>query len=162
MIHPFQPIYSKESKILILGTMPSIKSRENNFYYGHPQNRFWKLLFEIFEVTPCTSIEGKIDLLHEKQIALWDVVKSCDIKGSNDSSIKNVIPNDIKELVEKANIKVIFTNGKKAYELYKRYCSKENQFIPFFYLPSTSPANQANYPFPILKEHWLCVKNYLS
>ena len=93
--HTFSPVYNEESRILILGSFPSVKSRENQFYYGHPQNRFWKLIAEIFNEPVPQTIEKKKDLLLTHQIAVWDVIDSCDIVGSSDSSIKNVVPNDM-------------------------------------------------------------------
>lgn len=134
--HPLEPIYDNNSKILILGTMPSIKSRELKFYYAHPQNRFWKVLEKVFK----TKIIDKKEFLHKNNIALWDVVASCEIRGSSDSSIKNVIPNDIKSLIEKTNIKYIFTTGKTAYSLYNKYLYEKTK-IEAILLPSPSPAN---------------------
>ena len=142
IVHSFEPVYDKASEILILGTLPSVKSRENNFYYGHKQNRFWKVLATLLkEPVPETSEEKKVMLLAHR-IALWDVIQSCDIKGSSDSSIKNVQPTDIGMILEKTNITRIYANGNKAGQLYKRY-----QFpvtgIEAMVLPSTSPANAA-------------------
>ena len=142
IVHSFEPVYDKASEILILGTLPSVKSRENNFYYGHKQNRFWKVLATLLkEPVPHTIAEKKAMLLAHR-IALWDVIQSCDIKGSSDSSIKNVQPTDIGMILEKTNITRIYANGNKAGQLYKRY-----QFpvtgIEAMVLPSTSPANAA-------------------
>ncbi len=122
--------------------MPSVKSRELGFYYAHPQNRFWKTLAYIMnEDIPITKDEKKI-FLKKHHIALWDVIKSCTITGSSDASIKNVKVNDIKSIIDKSNIQKIFTTGKKAYELYQKYCY-QNIGIKAIYLPSTSPANNA-------------------
>lgn len=140
IVHSFEPVYDKVSEILILGTLPSVKSRENNFYYGHKQNRFWKVLATLLKEPVPDTIEEKKAMLLAHRIALWDVIQSCDIKGSSDSSIKNVQPTDIGVILEKTNITRIYANGNKAGQLYKRY-----QFpvtgIEAMVLPSTSPAN---------------------
>lgn len=142
VVHTFGPVYDTQSKILILGSFPSVKSRENQFYYGHPQNRFWKVTAGIFgEETPVT-IEEKKQFLLKNNIALWDVIASCDIIGSSDSSIKNVVPNDMDEILKKAPIERIYANGDKAYQLFLKYCKRDG--MPQVYrLPSTSPANAA-------------------
>ena len=108
-------VFDKNSKILILGSFPSVKSREVNFFYGHPQNRFWKVLAAIFETNVPNEVEEKKRFLLEHQIAIWDVIKSCDIEGSSDSSIKNVIANDLSEILNCADIQQIFVNGKKCH-----------------------------------------------
>ncbi len=138
--HTFEPIYNKNSKILILGTMPSVKSREVNFYYGHPQNRFWKVISNITNSELPKTKKEKIKLLLDNNIAIWDVLKSCDIIGSDDNSIKNPIPNDFTDILSSTNITRIFTNGKKADALYKKYCLNITN-IESVCLPSTSPAN---------------------
>ena len=138
--HPLSPIYNKHSKILILGTMPSPKSRELGFYYSHPQNRFWKTVSEMLLVDCPTTIEEKINLLHAHGIALWDVLASCKISGADDSSIKDAVVNDFSIIFEAANIKSVFTTGKKATDLFKKHCKHKYGFDPI-YLPSTSPAN---------------------
>ena len=142
IVHSFEPVYDKASEILILGTLPYVKSRENNFYYGHKQNRFWKVLATLLKEPVPDTIEEKKAMLLARRIALWDVIQSCDIKGSSDSSIKNVQPTDIGMILEKTNITRIYANGNKAGQLYKRY-----QFpvtgIEAMVLPSTSPANAA-------------------
>lgn len=142
IVHSFEPVYDKASEILILGTLPSVKSRENNFYYGHKQNRFWKVLATLLKEPVPDTIEEKKAMLLAHRIALWDVIQSCDIKGSSDSSIKNVQPTDIGMILENTNITRIYANGNKAGQLYKRY-----QFpvtgIEAMVLPSTSPANAA-------------------
>lgn len=142
IVHSFEPVYDKDSEILILGTLPSVKSRENNFYYGHKQNRFWKVLATLLKEPVPDTIEEKKAMLLAHRIALWDVIQSCDIKGSSDSSIKNVQPTDIGMILEKTNITRIYANGNKAGQLYKRY-----QFpvtgIEAMVLPSTSPTNAA-------------------
>lgn len=141
-IHPFEPVYDEQSEILILGTFPSVKSRENAFYYGHPQNRFWKVLAALCNEDSPTTIEKKRDFLLRHHIALWDVVKSCEIKGSSDSSIQNVVSNDISALCRETSIRAVYCNGKKAKALFDRYIGKEQQ-IEATVLPSTSPANAA-------------------
>ena len=152
IVHSFEPVYDKDSEILILGTLPSVKSRENNFYYGHKQNRFWKVLATLLKEPLPETIEEKKAMLLAHRIALWDVIQSCDIKGSSDSSIKNVQPTDIGMILEKTNVTQIYANGNKAGQLYKRY-----QFpvtgIAATVLPSTSPANAA-WSFDRLCEAW--------
>jgi len=142
IVHSFEPVYNIDSEILILGTLPSVKSRENNFYYGHKQNRFWKVLATLLKEPVPETIEEKKAILLAHHIAIWDVIQSCDIKGSRDSSIKNVAPTDLRMILEKTNITRIYANGNKAGQLYKRY-----QFsvtgIEATVLPSTSPANAA-------------------
>ena len=142
IVHSFEPVYNIDSEILILGTLPSVKSRENNFYYGHKQNRFWKVLATLLKEPVPETIEEKKAILLAHHIAIWDVIQSCDIKGSSDSSIKNVAPTDLRMILEKTNITRIYANGNKAGQLYKRY-----QFsvtgIEATVLPSTSPANVA-------------------
>ncbi len=138
--HPIKPVYNQHSKVLILGSFPSVKSREEGFFYGHPQNRFWKVLSAIYQVKIPETIEEKKTFLLEHQIAVWDVIQSCDIVGSSDSSIKNVIPNDLNRILQQAAIEKIFVNGKKAQQLYEKYIQPVigREAI---YLPSTSPAN---------------------
>jgi len=150
--HRFEPIYDKTSRILILGTFPSVKSREAGFYYSHPQNRFWKVIAALTKEEVPVSIEGKKELLLRNHIALWDVIERCDIEGSSDTSIRNVIPADIAGLLKKAPITQIYANGNKAYELYQRYCyTKIKQEI--IKLPSTSPAN-ASFSLERLCKEW--------
>lgn len=141
--HGFEPIYDEHSRVLILGTLPSVKSREQQFYYGHPQNRFWKLLAGITgeEQVPA-SIPEKTQFLLKHRIAIWDVIAECDIIGSSDSSIKNVVPADLTRILDTAPIKGIYANGTKAYELYMKY-SYEKTEREIVKLPSTSPANAA-------------------
>lgn len=140
--HPLDPIFDSNSKILILGSFPSVKSREYMFYYAHPQNRFWRVLSNIFNDKEPASIREKTNFLIKHNIALWDVIHSCEIVGSSDSSIKNVVANDISTIINEANILQIFTNGKKADELYKKYIYPVVN-IESVCLPSTSPANAA-------------------
>lgn len=142
LIHPIPPLYNRNSEILILGSFPSVKSREECFFYGHPQNRFWKVLSRVLgEETPETTQEKKA-MLQKHNIALWDVISSCEIEGSADSTIKNVVPNDIRPILENSSIKKIYVNGKKAEALYKKHTEKITG-VSAVVLPSTSPANAA-------------------
>ena len=142
IVHPIAPVYNADSKILILGTMPSPKSREAGFYYSHPRNRFWPVLAALFgEEIPGTN-EEKRDLLLRHHIALWDVIASCEIAGASDTSIRNAVPNPIGELIAKTKIKAVYTTGQKAYQLYQKHCYPETG-IAAVPLPSTSPANAA-------------------
>lgn len=135
-IHTINPIFNSESKVLILGSFPSVKSRKENFYYAHPQNRFWKIMECLFN----EKISDKKHFLLDKKIALWDTIKECTIEGSSDSSINDVIPNDINYILSNSNIKCIFTVGNKSYELYNKYIYS-NTNIKAFKLSSPSPAN---------------------
>ena len=140
--HTIDPFYEKNSEILILGTMPSPKSREMGFYYMHPQNRFWTLLGLVFNEEIGEKIEDKKDFLKRHKIALWDVCASCNIISASDSSIKNVKVNDINKVIKNSNIKYIYTTGKKAFELYNRYLFKKTK-IEAICLYSPSPTNCA-------------------
>lgn len=142
VVHTFGPVVNQQSRILILGSVPSVKSRETQFYYGHPQNRFWRVLAALFEEETPRTIEEKKSFLLSHGIALWDVIESCDIAGSSDSSIRNVTANDMTVILRQASIEAIYTNGGKAQQLYQRFCRKEG--VPnAVQLPSTSPANAA-------------------
>lgn len=142
--HTFGPVYNKNSKILILGSFPSVKSRELNFYYGHPQNRFWKLMSKIYNEEIGDEIDLKKQFLLKNNIALWDSLKSCEIKGSSDASITNVEINNIEELIKKSNISKIIFNGKAAYNLFvKNADMTKHSNLEIRILPSTSPANAA-------------------
>ena len=152
LTHTFDPVYTENSKILILGSFPSVKSREEGFFYGHPRNRFWSVISRIFECEKPMSIPEKKAFLLKNDIALWDTIHSCDIIGSSDSSIKNVVPNDIADIVQKSHIQRIFTNGKKADELYKKYI-EQTVGMSAECLPSTSPAN-AVWTLEKLCEEW--------
>lgn len=140
--HTFEPVYDENSRILILGSFPSVKSRENHFYYGHPQNRFWKVLASILEEEVPETIEEKKAMLLNHHIAIWDVIESCTILGSSDTSIKDVVVNDFTEILQNSKIEKIFVNGTKSYELYHKYAEKKTG-IKAVRLPSTSPANAA-------------------
>ena len=140
VIHEIEPVYDKNSRVLLLGTMPSPKSRETGFFYGHPQNRFWKVLAILFDEPTPETVEEKRDLCLRHRIALWDVVESCDIEGASDASIKNAKPNDLARILNTAPIQAVFTTGTKAGQLYKKLCEPVTS-IPCTVLPSTSPAN---------------------
>lgn len=158
--HTFDPVYDNTSRILILGTFPSVKSRETHFYYGHPMNRFWKLLAALTETELPVTIEQKKGLLLRHHIAIWDVIQSCSITGSGDASIRDVVPNDFTELLKKTEIKKIYANGNKAYELYMKYVYS-NTKTEIEKLPSTSPAN-AGYSLEKLKEKWKIILSELE
>lgn len=157
--HPFPPLFDNTSKILILGSFPSVKSRAQLFFYGHKQNRFWKVISAITEKPLPVSIEEKRELLLSSHIALWDSIASCSIIGSSDSSIKNVVPNDINPILDRSDIQAIFTNGKKSHEMYMRYIYP-NTKIQDICLPSTSPAN-ASYSTEKLIHDWSIIKQYI-
>lgn len=159
VIHEFEPVYNKHSKILILGTFPSVKSREYNFYYGHPQNRFWKVLAQVFQDNIPNTIQEKKEFLLKNNIALWDVVQSCTITGSSDSSIRDVIPCNLNEILNTSNVSRIYGNGAKACELYEKYIlsTTHEEIIK---LPSTSPAN-ASFSLEKLVVAWSIVKEFL-
>ena len=156
IVHSFEPVYDKASEILILGTLPSVKSRENNFYYGHKQNRFWKVLATLLKEPVPHTIEEKKAMLLAHRIALWDVIQSCDIKGSSDSSIKNVKPTELRKILDASNIKQIYANGSKAGQLYKKY-QLPLTGMEAVVLPSTSPANAA-WSLERLCEAWRKIK----
>ena len=147
--------HNEKSKILILGSFPSVKSRENQFYYGHPQNRFWKVVAGVLGVKVPETIEEKKAMLLDHGIAVWDVIESCTIHGSSDSSIKDVIVNDFSEILKHSAVERIYVNGGKAYELYEKYARKKTG-IPAIKLPSTSPANAA-WKVERLMEAWKCI-----
>ena len=150
--HLIEPVYNENSRILILGSFPSVRSREVGFFYGHPQNRFWRVLSTLYGETLPDTVAQKKDLLLRHGIALWDVIASCDIVGSSDASIKNVVPNDVNRILSVADIKHIYTNGKTAHTLYDRYLFPQTGREAIC-LPSTSPANAA-WSLPRLCEAW--------
>ena len=154
--HPFPPLYNEDSRILILGSFPSVKSREQRFFYGHPQNRFWKVTAAVFDCAVPQTIEEKRQFLLEHGVALWDTIASCDIVGSSDSSIKNVVPNDLTPVLEGAKIERIFVNGKTSEKYYNRYIRNKigRQALC---LPSTSPANAA-WSVERLVEAWQVIR----
>lgn len=151
-IHNIEPIFDKNSRILILGSFPSVKSREQRFFYGHPQNRFWRVLAEIYGERVPESISEKRQMLLNNNTALWDVIKSCNIVGSSDSSIKDAVANDVSVILSNANICKIITNGKTAHRLYQKYLLPQTD-VQDICLPSTSPANAA-FSLELLIERW--------
>lgn len=155
--HEFDPIFDKKSRVLILGTLPSVKSRENNFYYGHPQNRFWKLIAALTGNDIPQTTEEKIVLLKSNSIAVWDVISECDIMGSSDASIKNVEPADLSQILDKCDILRIYANGSAAAKYYNKF-QKPLTGREIITLPSTSPANAA-WGFDRLYEAWKCILN---
>ncbi len=140
--HPIAPVYDAHSRILILGSFPSVRSRETGFFYGHERNRFWNVLSSLLKEPLPTGIDEKKQLLLRHGIALWDVIGSCDIVGSSDAKITNAVVNDLSPILETADIRSIFINGSQAYQLYVRYMQPLTG-IPAVKLPSTSPANAA-------------------
>ena len=156
--HPIPPLYNEDSKILILGSFPSVKSREGQFFYHHPQNRFWKVISSIYEKSFPGTIEDKRNMLLTCHIAVWDVIQSCEITGSSDSSIRNVIPNDLSLILNNADIGQIFSNGNASYELYMKYIYPVTG-RKAIKLPSTSPANAASRVEQLI-ESWSVIKEY--
>ena len=140
--HPFPPLYDVNSQILILGSFPSVKSREVKFFYGHPQNRFWKVIANVFDEKIPETIEDKKSLILKNHLALWDVISECEITGSSDASIKNVKANDISKILKDSSIKKIIVNGKTAGRLYIKYIEPVTG-IKAVVMPSSSPANAA-------------------
>ena len=157
--HEFPPVYDENSEILILGSFPSVKSREMQFFYGHPQNRFWKVLAQVLNETVPQTIPEKKEILLRHHIALRDVIASCDIAGSSDSSIRNVVPADLSRILDNCSIKQIYANGGTAKKLYEKY-SRPKTGRPITGLPSTSPANAA-YSADRLMESWGEIKKFI-
>lgn len=149
-------MYDKNSRILILGSFPSVKSREQQFFYGHRQNRFWRVVAQVFDCAVPESIEQKREMLLTHHVAVWDVIASCEITGSSDASIRDVIPNDLSVILSQADIQAIYTNGGKAQELYRKYIFPVNGREAVS-LPSTSPAN-AGYSLQRLVEAWKVIR----
>ena len=157
--HNIDPVYDEHSKILILGSFPSVKSREARFFYGHPRNRFWTVLSALRgESLPCLT-EEKRSFLLRNQIAVWDVIESCEIEGSSDSSIRNAVPNALRRILDTAPIECIFSNGALSGRLYARYCLPLTG-MEAKVLPSTSPANAAA-TLDRLLEAWSCINDLL-
>ena len=154
--HPFGPLYDESSRVLILGSFPSVKSREQNFFYGHPQNRFWKVVSAIFGQPVPQTIEEKKQLILGNGLALWDSIASCEITGSSDSSIRNARANDIRIILDSCNIERIYCNGRKSHELYKKYIEPQTGREAVC-LPSTSPAN-AQWTLEKLIEAWSVIR----
>jgi hypoxanthine-DNA glycosylase len=142
VVHPFEPVFDSRSRILVLGSLPSVLSRENRFYYGHPQNRFWRVLAAVFAEPTPETIDDKTAMLLRNGVALWDAVAECDIVGSSDASIRNVRPTDLARIFDACRIEAVFANGRTAAKYYDRY-QKPLYGRPITALPSTSPANAA-------------------
>ena len=157
-LHTIPPLYNKDSRVLILGSFPSVKSREQAFFYGHPQNRFWRVIADIFKSEVPNTVEDKKRLILDNRLALWDVIAECEITGSSDSSIKNVVPNDISKILADSNIDTIFVNGGTAEKYYIRYTEPLINKKAIC-LPSTSPANAA-WSTHRLCEEWKIIKEY--
>lgn len=155
--HTIDPVYDEHSRILILGSFPSVKSREQQFFYGHKQNRFWKVMAQVFACPVPESVEEKREMLLSHHAAVWDVIASCEITGSSDASIRDVVPNDLSRILTCADIRAIYTNGGKAHLLYQKYIYPVNGREARL-LPSTSPAN-AGYSLERLVEAWQVIRN---
>ncbi len=158
-VHQIPPVYDRTSQILILGSFPSVKSREDAFFYAHPQNRFWRVLSALLDCPCPASTEGKKRMLLQRRIALWDVVQSCRIAGSSDSSICDVTPNDLSPILAQAQIRAIYCGGSTAYRLYRRYLEPETGRSAVC-LPSTSAAN-AGCSFSELCRRWAVILEQL-
>ena len=157
IVHPIPPVWDENSKILILGSFPSVKSREAMFFYGHPQNRFWKLMAALFEEAYPQTIEEKKALVLKHHIAMWDTIRSCTITGSSDSSIKDVVPNDLSVILDNSRVERIFCNGATSYRLYMKYIYPTTG-VKAVKLPSTSPANAA-FNLERLLTEWSMIKD---
>ena len=161
IVQPFEPVYDENSEILILGSLPSVKSRENGFYYGHSQNRFWKVLSAVTKSAEPQDTASKKQMLLIHHIALWDVIKECDIVGSSDSSIKNVVPTDLAPIINQSKVSHVFCNGNTSGRYYRKY-QQDILGLEAVTLPSTSPANAA-YSVDRLVQIWKeAVKKVLS
>ena len=158
--HTLEPLYNSESKILILGSFPSVKTREYGFFYGHPQNRFWPVMEKLFNVELSRDIDERRDFLLSHGIAVFDSIYECDIIGSSDASIKNVKPSNLVDIIKVADINQVFCNGGTSYKYYKKYHAKELN-LKGVKLPSTSPAN-ARYRLDDLLEEWSEILKYLG
>lgn len=159
IIHPFEALYNENSKVLILGSFPSVKSREVSFFYGHPRNRFWKVIPALFGEEEPVTIEKKKELILRRNLALWDSIHSCEITGSSDSSVKNVVPNDISKIIGNSKVSKVFCNGALSHKMYMKYIFPDTK-IEAVKLPSTSPANAA-YSLDKLIDEWKIIKEYL-
>lgn len=157
IVHPIPPLYDENCKILILGSFPSVKSREAMFFYGHPQNRFWKLMAALLEEAYPQTIEEKKALVLKHHIAMWDTIRSCTITGSSDSSIKDVVPNDLSVILDNSRVERIFCNGATSYRLYMKYIYPTTG-VKAVKLPSTSPANAA-FNLERLLTEWSMIKD---
>ena len=154
--HPFGPLYDGNSRVLILGSFPSVRSREQNFFYGHPQNRFWKVVAAVFGQPVPQTMEEKKMLILDNGLALWDSIASCEITGSSDASIRNARANDISIILNSCSIERIYCNGRKSHELYQKYIEPETGREAVC-LPSTSPAN-AKWTLEKLTEAWSVIE----
>ncbi len=159
IVHPFEPLYNEESRILILGSFPSVKSREQRFFYGHPQNRFWKVIAALTGEPVPQTIPEKQELLLSHGIAVWDAIYSCEIKGSSDSSIRNAVPTDLQRIFDAAQIQAVFANGKASEKTFRLYQEQRLQ-RKITGLPSTSPANAA-FTLDRLIDEWSVIQKYL-
>ena len=155
VFHNIPPVFDEQSKVLILGSFPSVKSREGGFFYHHRQNRFWAVMEALFGYE-LDSIEDKKEFLHKEHIALWDVVHSCCIEGSSDSSITDVVANDLSLIFSSSDIKAVYTNGSRAFNLYMKCCYPIFRIKPVS-LPSTSSAN-ASWTLDRLLQDWCVIK----
>lgn len=159
VVHAFSPVFDENGRVLILGTMPSPKSREQGFYYSHPRNRFWPVMAALFGEDAPKTPEEKRDFCLRHKIALWDVLKECDIEGASDASIKNAVPNDLGVIFKATDIKAVFATGATAAKLYKKLCEPKNGMAAVA-LPSTSPAN-AKIKLDELIEEYKVILEYL-
>lgn len=155
-VHPIPPVFDEHSEILILGSFPSEKSREAGFFYGHPQNRFWRVLAAVCEQELPETTDEKAAFLHGQHIALWDVLAACEIKGSADGTIRSAVPNDVSVILRTAPVRRIFVNGKTAEKYYNRYLLPVLG-RPAVCLPSTSPAN-ASFSLAALIDAWRVIR----
>ena len=159
IIHPIPPLYDADCKILILGSFPSVKSREAMFFYGHPQNRYWRLMARLFNEAIPQTVEEKKALVLRHHIAMWDTIHSCTITGSSDSSIKDVVPNDLSVILDHSQVAKIFCNGAASHKLYMKYIYPTTG-LKAVKLPSTSPANAA-YSLDRLADEWQIIKDFV-
>ena len=158
LTHPFPPVFDAASRVLILGSFPSVKSRETAFFYGHPQNRFWRVLAAFLDEPVPETVSDKTSLLLRRHVALWDVAAACAVAGSSDASIRAVVPNDLSPIFRAAAIRAVFCNGGAAYRYYEKFhnsgpADAAAVAVAVVKLPSTSPAN-ARWTLPMLVEAW--------
>ena len=158
--HPFPPLWDAGSRVLILGSFPSVRSREALFFYGHPQNRFWRVMAAVLGCPVPQTIEEKQQMLHSHHVALWDVIAHCEIEGSSDSSIRAVVPTDLTPILQGAEIRQIFCNGTASYQLYCRHQQMRTGRTAVK-LPSTSPANAA-WSVERLTQAWMVILDALK
>lgn len=161
--HPFPPLFRQDSEILILGSFPSVRSREQGFFYGHPRNRFWKVTAAVFGAPEPQTIEEKKRFLLDHHIALWDVIAECEIRGSSDASIRNAVPTDLSRILAGSRIRRIYANGRTAWSLFQKYQKpllecENSALADAVYLPSTSPANAAK-SLADLTSDWSCLRD---